>query len=1612
MARLTLNQRTLFDALHKSRQEDWKTFSKRDYKGIWASVIDKYPESAHFVYELLQNADDAEATEVYITLKRDRLLFKHNGRKHFDVTDVNDESVTVPGDINSITGIGDSSKEDSQNKIGKFGVGFKAVFQYTDVPEIYDDTFKFRIDNFIIPSLLEYDYPGREEGETLFVFPFKDENKSYQEILRRLEQLENPILFLRNIQKVTYRIDRKKNIPGDEILYSKSVIEKIEYDDNVVLERYELLSAYKKESIFLFSEPVNITDENDTEKSHLISVGFYYDDDKKKLITDRKHCIHCFFPTKETFESCFISHAPFLLTDNRQNLKPEESLNHDLLRFLSQLAISAILKLRDYGIEHKNLLITENITELTSANSYYYDPDDPEYYMGKAFREMIDTEKILLSRNGEYLDKSNAYTSTPRTLGELLTKEQFQALRKDDEVDIMKWELSQKIIELYRHSWSNDYTSSKFAKDITEDFMAAQDVKWVTRLYTFLRADASKLWKVLDNNKNANLPFRFAPIIKTENGDWVAPYADKDILNVFFPLEGSMSSDYNIISSEYLKIDLAMKFFRELEVKQPDEYDYIKSVILGRYRGEDVDGEDSVLQDEFITLLNYYDKVRKDQKAFGRYINLLKENLWLKGEDGTFYTPSSLYIDIPELKMYFSKLDADFINMLFYKKAANHYGVTNLNDFFTAIGAKSCPSMERVYIYSTSQMHEKQKKQIEGIRYNLSTYDFNDIVLKGFKEICDAGVSQEQSTYIWNTLLPQLNLHDLKTVEFKYKEKYARSFKSTPVLSSFFIALSSRKWIFNKEGKRCSADSIFKEELADEYNLTNGVLAYLNIQKKEKSIVELGGSQEQQDEMEMGQMLKRLGINSKEELMDYIASLEQEVLKKKAAERKAKKKDEPVPAEEDDTNNNTTSSESPAKDQKTIEEKLNEKWDNMANSQIGKPKNSGKNSKLSAEEIFSGNEGSVASQSKEPFFDKTARDDYAASRKKDELLNEKNLKKKNTEAQEKAEIASDQLEIMELLQQTEKFTYKWFKLLMELMHAEKSKATRVEVQIDFKDNEIICSEKLLHLSNPSKVIPSWIMDSDSIQIAVLTDMPIKLTGSIVKADEYSIDVALDIDNKVKRSCAKARLIRVIAENTSNFLDSLDRRFHQLGFDDDYNLNDNLTKEISFIYGPPGTGKTTTLVGKVHDLLQSKKKLNILVLTPTNKAADVIAEKMVDDDECYNWLTRFGNTESLYLIEDAGVVQTREDTDLSILDKNVIVTTAARYAYDYIQPDDTFICDIDWDYIIIDEASMIDILTVTYILYKGAGSKIIISGDPKQINPVVENGVPDYNIYDMVGLDSFRDAMNNYDRYPIEALTTQYRSIPNIGALVSNFTYDGMVKAYMERVSQKPLQIDGIKVDDINFIGYDIRDFSDIYGITAIKNSAFHLYAAIFTYNMVDYMVHQICKNHPGKDYSIGIVCPYGAEAAAISQMMDNRPIGNEYCTVTCGTVHSFQGDECDIMFVVLNPPAICGHDSHINKQNILNVAMSRARDYLFFILPNSQPNGFFMKNVIGKKADQVGCKNILHCKDIEKTIFGQEEYIASNTIVSCHKPVNVYCDVTTKYDVRMSDDAIDIKINE
>ena len=112
---MTKQELKWFNALHEDRVQVTSMMLRPEFIHMFNEAIDKYSESAHFIYELLQNADDAGASKAEVILEADKLIFKHNGNVRFTISDPSlpaeeARSKGVYGHINSITALGFSTK--------------------------------------------------------------------------------------------------------------------------------------------------------------------------------------------------------------------------------------------------------------------------------------------------------------------------------------------------------------------------------------------------------------------------------------------------------------------------------------------------------------------------------------------------------------------------------------------------------------------------------------------------------------------------------------------------------------------------------------------------------------------------------------------------------------------------------------------------------------------------------------------------------------------------------------------------------------------------------------------------------------------------------------------------------------------------------------------------------------------------------------------------------------------------------------------------------------------------------------------------------------------------------------------------------------------------------------------------------------------------------------------------------------------------------------------------------------------------------------------------------------------------------------------------------------
>ena len=108
------------------------------------SLLDKYPSDSSIFKEFIQNAEDAEASEIVFILDhrelhaKDGELFSKSEKwsslhKCPSLLIYNNKTMTEK-DLIGITKLGRGSKQDSLESIGRFGVGFNVAYHITDCP--------------------------------------------------------------------------------------------------------------------------------------------------------------------------------------------------------------------------------------------------------------------------------------------------------------------------------------------------------------------------------------------------------------------------------------------------------------------------------------------------------------------------------------------------------------------------------------------------------------------------------------------------------------------------------------------------------------------------------------------------------------------------------------------------------------------------------------------------------------------------------------------------------------------------------------------------------------------------------------------------------------------------------------------------------------------------------------------------------------------------------------------------------------------------------------------------------------------------------------------------------------------------------------------------------------------------------------------------------------------------------------------------------------------------------------------------------------------------------------------------------------------------------------
>jgi hypothetical protein len=516
-----------------------------------------YSERTHFIFELIQNAEDAGATELAFELFEDRLELRHDGRPFTEA------------DVRGLCGVGKSGKSGDLTAIGKFGIGFKSVYAYTKSPCVHSAGEHFRIENYVRPFPVE---PLPFAG-TLFVFPFDHDTvpaaAAVREIAAALTAIQPRILlFLRSIGRL--------RVSGTGL--PESVIERSVAADGsrrrVTVSRGR---GHRDEDWLVWHGQV------EGHEAQRIEIAFRLEAGRIVPVADSPLTV--FFPTeKETFLG-FLVQGPYRTTPARDNIPGHDPANQALVRQTATLLTGVLRELRDDG-----LLTVQALQALPL--------DAARFPAGSMLRPLFDsagdaltTEALIPVAGGGYGVAVDLELADGAQVHELLDPDQLGALCGAGRP---VWFADESITEhltpvLWRYLREeigiDEVTPADVIARVTREFLQAQTDQWITRFYAFLFAD-SALWRAPRSDGEQPGPARVKPIIRLEDGRQVAPFDGQDRPAVYLP--GPVASSLPTVRRAIADSPAARQFLAALNLAEPDVVAEVLQVILPRYDDLDI----------------------------------------------------------------------------------------------------------------------------------------------------------------------------------------------------------------------------------------------------------------------------------------------------------------------------------------------------------------------------------------------------------------------------------------------------------------------------------------------------------------------------------------------------------------------------------------------------------------------------------------------------------------------------------------------------------------------------------------------------------------------------------------------------------------------------------------------------------------------------------------------------------------------------------------------------------------------------------------------------------------------------------------------------------------
>lgn len=828
------------------------------------TIIQLYTDKAHFIYELLQNAEDAQATTIKFHQRDDRLEVYHDGIP-FTLTN-----------LRSLCNIRDSDKVNDFNKIGEFGVGFKSVFGICDKVRLYSMPRSIHNAPDILPEfgqeIIDFTHPRNIDLEpipepytTTFVLPYcvGESFSGYDSMTDLKNALANrlshlgitTLLFMRHLRSIEYEIDCQDLVgSGCYMLDEKRITDMCSLvtavgDTNGVEEEVSYLKYSKKiPALTEFERTVDIAYPVVIEK-----------DGRYRFVKPTSPYISVYFPTETESKLSIMVQGPYRTTPNRGGIPFNDKDNIMLAELTAELLYDSVLDIKAQGqisLQFLNLLPLEK--PMFSQDWLFMSLYDKTI-------ELFVNEPILPTAEGDYIRSGNAKIARGLGLINLFNGELLGELIKeegeyDEDTDTYstinyKWlpgqpgQLTEDTTEL-----RNLYIFLKGTLDIeiirADDlrsylsqntvFLKERDCEWLVQFYNYLDG----LPRLVDPS-NTKLNMLSVPFVKTADESFIVPFNRNGAPNVFMPTNGIVEGLPFV--HPFVAEQCSHFFTQVLRLNEPDQYVYFKRRIQARYSRQstiDLTDEEHIKDFELASKYLHNDEYGRDLLST---LGNLRFVQCISDEGKIYICPRSNDVYFELSKESESALDYLSPNDNIYFVNMDLYGNSSLNwETLCLFGVKNTliENMDDSdWYYSGSALWRDEGD----FRSNL-TFSNIEEVLDFIKKNPYSDVAKEKSRIIMRLLFYAEKHLEGEIIKGKTrKERESDKSQIVKILTHghgphYYYAQSCPRWLFDKNGKLANPADISK------YDLDPKIYGDVKINSKVYSILGFSFTEEEEQE--------------------------------------------------------------------------------------------------------------------------------------------------------------------------------------------------------------------------------------------------------------------------------------------------------------------------------------------------------------------------------------------------------------------------------------------------------------------------------------------------------------------------------------------------------------------------------------------------------------------------------------------------------------------------------------------------------------------------------------------------------------------------------------------